>query len=312
MEKKMIISEKREAGLFLFGLGIAIGGAAMFLVILNLYGYSKDAFTIFGKLVAIGIVLFGISMLVTSIKFNQAEELKFEIKNNKLIFKSRVYDLENSFLIVDFEKDKDYGKYRVTLKLEKKDNLKTIFEKIVLNEDEMKEFLKLTKPYRKSDICLFEDKENKIIRYFKGGFVFENRDLLYKDIKWFKTEITQINGPRYLDVEIGLKNGDIISKRLNGSKKEYAQVIYTRMIYENGGKKPQVICKEYKEAKYQGYLFGLNIILFILFIILQSPIMMFIFSGSIIITYLYTSYYDKKYPIRLCYAIKDFSKTVKI
>ncbi len=309
----MIISEKREAGFFLIGLGIAMGGAAMFLFILNLYGYSKDAFTIFGKLIAIGIIILGISIIITAIKFNQAEELKFEIKNNKLIFESRVYNLENSFLIVDFEKDKDYdGKYRVTLKLEKKDNLKTIFEKIVLNEDEMKEFLRLIKPYRKSDICLLEDKENKIIRYFKGGFVFENRDILYKDIKWFKTEITQINGPRYLDVEIGLKNGDIISKRLNGSKKEYAQVIYTQMIYENGGKKPQVICKEYKEAKYTGYLFGLNIILFILFIILQSPIMMFIFFGSTIITYLYTSYYDKKYPTRLCHAIKDFSKTVKI
>jgi len=162
-------------------------------------------------------------------------------------------------LSVEFKEEDEL--YKVSLWLEKDKNTIQIFEDIVFNKDEMHSFLKLIKPYRKTDICLLENKEKleinegktidnelkkdklqenqklengDLITLFNKGLMVEKREILYNEIVGFSANIAKVYEKRYVDINILLKNETTIKARLN-SYDDQAKALYAKRFFELKG-----------------------------------------------------------------------------
>jgi len=224
------IAKKDKKSLLYKGIFLLLGGIALLFYLVNFIGVSEDFLPNFGKLASLVMIIFGIANIYNYDRYSQDYEAYFSIKDNVLKFEEKRYDIKGAFLSIRSLKKEDF--YRVTLWIEKKEEkATTAFEDVVFNTDEMKQFLEMIKPYRKSQECLLDNE--KRVKLFDDGFIFENREILYDEIEKFETKLIKYNESNlYLDINIVLKNGDILDKRLNGGIKEYAKVIYARMKYE--------------------------------------------------------------------------------
>ena len=212
-----------------------------------------------GRFFSLILFIFGLAKIQKYHQFKQEKEAFFEIKDKKVIFNNQEYLLENGYLSVEFKEEDAF--YKVSLWLEKDKNTIQIFEDIVFTKDEMHSFLKLIKPYRKTDICLLENKEKleinegktidnelkkdklqenqklengDLITLFNKGLMVEKREILYSEIANFLANITVVNEKRYVDIDIVLKNKTEIKERLN-SYDDQAKVLYAKRFFELKG-----------------------------------------------------------------------------
>jgi len=208
-----------------------------------------------GRFFSLILLIFGLVKLYKYHQFKQEKEAFFEIKNGKIIYDDKEYPLLKGYLTVEFKEEDEL--YKVSLWLEKDKNTIQIFEDIVFNKDEMHSFLKLIKPYRKTDISLLENKINEektidnelkkdelqenqklengnLITLFNKGLMVEKREILYSEIANFLANITVINEKRYVDIDIVLKNKTEIKERLN-SYDDQTKVLYAKRFFELKG-----------------------------------------------------------------------------
>ena len=255
---KMKISKKANNKFLQLGFTYIIIAVAMFIA-LGYLGKSAKELMGLGRFFALILLIFGLAKIHKFHQFKQEKEETFEIKDKKVIFNNQEYLLENGYLSVEFKEEDEF--YKVSLWLEKDKNTIQIFEDIVFNKDEMHSFLKLIKPYRKTDICLLENKENleineektidnelkkdelqenqklengDLITLFNKGLMVEKREILYSEIANFLANITVINEKRYVDIDIVLKNKTEIKERLN-SYDDQAKALYAKRFFELKG-----------------------------------------------------------------------------
>lgn len=232
----MKIVKKEKTVYFFLGITFVFGGLALLLYFIDTRGAAGDFITVFGKLASIVVVIVGIGYFVLYGRFYQNKNVAISIEDGVLRFEDKSYLLDGSFLTLQMKTTPKKDMYQVTLFLEKNNKSQKIFERIVFNLNEMQEFLKLIKPYRKTKVCLVDEKPYKI-QLFDGGFTYEGREILYDEVQSFDTVFIDTKGIPYLDIEIVLKNGDKIETRLNNGIKEYARAKYASLICQNGGKK---------------------------------------------------------------------------
>jgi hypothetical protein len=217
----MIVSKKNPLYLLISGIIFSIFG---FLLIISV-GNENEFLPVFGKLIGLGLIILGINQIIQYATLYQSSSFKIDIKNNYLIFEDKKYSLKNAYITTEF-KNKDLS--RVTLRIEKENNAKIIFNNVVFNTKELKKLLELIKPYLKhKDITDIE--KNETFKLFKNGFSINNRYFYYDEIEEIKTTLINTSGSYFLDIEIFLKNGEIIDKRLTGGSDEYAKAIFAKL-----------------------------------------------------------------------------------
>ena len=226
----MIIQQKEKPLYFYGGLiAIIIGGFFLF-YLMDYKSESGDFLTVMGKLFSLTCVILGIISALRYDKYRQPKDVSLEIDENNLIYNDKEYPLSESYLTTNYTKSSDF--FRTTLWLEKDDTATEIFKNVVLNLEEMANFLDIIKPYRKSNVCLAKKSRGKIT-LFNGGFIFEKREILYTEIEKFETIIVKTDGRDYLDIEVVLKNGEKIDKRLIDGNHEYAQALYAEILFKD-------------------------------------------------------------------------------
>jgi hypothetical protein len=122
---------------------------------------------------------------------------------------------------------------RLTLRIESEDKVEVVFKNKVFNDKELKELLKLLKPYfkRKNGAEKIEVK-NATLELFDEGFALNNREFYYDEISDIETTLIDNHGTFLLDFKIFLKNGEIVDKRLNGGSDEYAKAIFAKLKHD--------------------------------------------------------------------------------
>ena len=234
IENNVVITKKEKVNYLYAGAALVISGIAVLLYLVETRGASGDFITVFGKLGSLVAIIYGVVYLVRYDRFSQDKDVKFDIEDGNLTFEDKSYPLEESFLTLQFTTTPKKDMYRVTLFLEKEAKAQKIFEHVVFDIDEMAKFLKLIKPYRKTQVCLVSETP-RTIQLFKGGFAYEGREILYDEVEKFDAILVNINATIYLDVKIALKNGDTIEKRLTNGMEEYARAKYASLVFKNGG-----------------------------------------------------------------------------
>ena len=240
----MKIRRKEKKSFLYTGVILLFSGISLLFYLVIFIGVSDDFLPNFGKLSSVIMIIFGIVNLVKYDKYTQAKDVDFTITNNFVNYNGQQYSLKDKFLTIRSAQEKDF--YRVSLWIEQGKTAEKIFEHVVFDIEEMALFLKMIKPYRKSDVCPIENSEK--IKLFENGFIFENQEILYDEIESFDAKRIDINGAKYLDIDIKLKNGQRIDTRLAGGTKEYAKALYANMQYVD----PNIAIK--CNAKYKGLL----------------------------------------------------------
>lgn len=207
-----------------------------------------------GKIIAIILFIVGITKINTYNRTKEEESVNFEIKDSKLFYEDKEYSLNNAYLTIAYEKIDRF--YEASLHLEGANNSIQIFEDIILDNEELNEILNLIKPYRKTEIPLIEKKEEEMdktikeinedkknikldrgehISLFNRGLIIDGQEILYSEIESFISKEEQVRSKFYLDIFITLKNGTVITKRLEYID-EQAKAYYAEIFFNNGGK----------------------------------------------------------------------------
>ncbi len=253
----MKITTKANSEYLQLGVAFIVIAIGLFFALGLLDASAKELMGL-GRFFALVLFIFGVAKIHKFHQFKQEKEAAFEIKNKKVIFNNQEYLLENGYLSVEFKEEDEL--YKVSLWLEKDKKTIQIFEDIVLNKDEMHSFLQLIKPYRKTDICLVENKENaainkktivndkkdnssknqtlekdELIMLFDKGLIINKREIFYSEIVKFLAEMTEFHGKRYVDIEIILKNKAKIKERLS-NQNDHAKALYAKHFFNLQGK----------------------------------------------------------------------------
>ena len=224
----MLIEAKEKPLYFYGGIAAVVSGVFLLYYLMTYHGAAGDFLTVFGKILSVVLIVFGVVYLVKYDRYKQAVDLLFDIREGKLFLNDMTYALENAYLTVSYTKSDEL--FRTSLWLEKDGTTVEIFKHAVLNLEEMANFLTLIKPYRKSDLCLSKEEVGKI-RLFEGGFAFENREIFYNEVEKFDTQWVKMSGQNFLDIHIVLKNSEQIDKRLVDGTQEYAKALYASMLF---------------------------------------------------------------------------------
>jgi len=191
-------------------------------------GTENEFLPVFGKLIGVGFVIFGVNLVIQYFKFYQPLSFLIDIKDDYFIFEGKKYSLKNSKITVEFPRIDPIT--RVTLRIENENRVELIFKNIVFYDKELKELLELIKPYLKhKEIVEKIEEKNETFRLLKDGFAINNREFYYDEVKEIETTLINSNGTYYLDFKVILKNGEIIDKRLIGGSDEYAKAIFAKL-----------------------------------------------------------------------------------
>lgn len=293
----MKITKKEITSLLYRGSVFLFGGLLLLFYLVNFVGVSDDFLPNFGKIASLVFIIVGITDLINYGKYLQDKEVEFIIENNILKYNGQIYPLKEAFLTLQSTQKKDF--FRISLWIERKEQLKQIFENVVFDTDEVVEFLKIIKPYRKTNVCLLESSER--VKLFENGLIFENREILYDEIEKFETKRIEINSREYLDIVIVLKNGYKIEKRLDGGIKEYAKVIYAGMKFDASGLFFEE-CKSYFPPAV-GWIIGIIDVVVVLQLLLGYGLFSSVAVVMFIITILYLAF-NTNDSVELCKEIQ--------
>jgi len=290
---RLVVSKKNTSiyliiGLFLFLFGVWI---------ISSLGYENEFLPVFGKLIGIGIVIFGIFFIVQFVKLSQPDDYEIVIKDDYLLFNDKKFSLQQSKLTIEFLRKEPI--MRVTLRVENKNNTQIVFKNLVFYDTELKELLEMIRPYLKNETLVEKiEEKNETIRLFENGFALNNREFYYHEIKDIQT--TLIDGGTYylLEYKIVLKNGEIIEKKLNDGSSEYAKAIYTKLKLQNI---TTLYCDENKIIS--GYvILGLDIITAILIYFNE---VFWILGGIMFLVTIFYINNNSSYQIELCKKVRE-------
>jgi hypothetical protein len=294
----MKISKKDTVIFFIVGIIFFIFG----LWLINSLGNENEFLPVFGKLIGVGFIIFGVHQVIQYFILSQASSFKIDIKDDYLIFNDKKYSLKNSKITVEFSKKESLT--RVTLRVENENKVEIVFKNLVFEDKELKEFLELIKPYLKHKNIIEDiEEKNETFRLFKDGFALNNREFYYDEIEDIKTTLIDSSGSYYLDIEIFLKSGEIIDKRLINGSNEYAKAIFAKLKHKGD------IIIDCKDDKKLGIyiILAIDIITAILIYINDK----FWILGGIML-FVNTFYFDYKlnssYNLKLCQKVKELSK----
>ncbi len=161
----------------------------------------------------------------------------FDIKNNILYFNKNKFDLQNSYLFFHLYECGD--NITVALYQEKRDKIVTIFSKIIFNRNELLEFLKLIKPYRKFNAFPWDKfNTNSTLYVCRDGFIIDGREIFYSEVKKVDWETTFLHyythKIRTIELYIYLKNDTIVKEIFYDAKwLIYAKILYIHMRVNN-------------------------------------------------------------------------------
>lgn len=300
----MIITKKEKKNYLYGGIVLVIIGGGVLLYLIQTRGSAGDFLTVFGKLASLIGVIIGVVYLVQYNKLYQDKDVKLDIKNDMLTFEGENYSLKDGILSSQFTTTPKKDMYRVTLYLEQENKVKKIFEHIVFDLNEMTEFLKLIKPYRKTQVCLVSTNPYKI-ELFEGGFTYEGREILYDEVEKFDTIFIDASGTTYLDIEIILKNGDKIQTRLINGIEEYARAKYASLLSQSNGKRvPQITCVN---SNFGTVITITDIIIIVLNYFYDCNIFKFFGIAMVIITFLYLLFNTSDVN-KLCEGVRKIQK----
>ena len=222
----MTVSKKNTFIFFIVGIVFFIFGIWL------IDSFKKESWFLgafVGILVGIWSVVVGISMVINFFKLYQAVDVKIDIKDDYLIFEDEKYPLKDAKITVEFPYIDPIT--RVTLRIERKNKIETVFEDLVFYDRELKELLELIKPYLKHKDILEKIEKKETLILFEDGFALNNRDFYFDEVEYIETTLVS-SGTYYLDLKIVLKNGEIISERLTGGSDEYAKAIFLELKYK--------------------------------------------------------------------------------
>ena len=222
----MVIQRKEQPWMLLWGFALFLVGLITLALLMQQKGHV-DILTALGRLMSILMMLAGIGQIVLYAKTNQVEDLTVKIKDDRLFLNQESYNLKGAYLSVELEAKAQ--RYRVTLRLERKKEVKVLFENVVMDEAELKEFLALIRPYRKSDVCL-KDVTGEF-ELMQEGFIIDGREILYNEIKSFQAVEVHSNVGDYVELTIHLKNSDIIITSVSGDAKMRAKPLFAAMRF---------------------------------------------------------------------------------
>ncbi len=218
---------------------IFYGTIGVFALIYIVSGKQKidDIFIFLAFAFAIFLIIKGLWHFIEIKECKQESEYKFDIKNNILYFNKNKFDLQNSYLFFHLNECGD--NISVALYQEKRDKIITIFSKIIFNRNELLEFLKLIKPYRKFNAFPWDKfNTNKTLYVCKDGFIIDGREIFYNEVKKMDWE-TKFNHnmtakTRIVTLYIDLKNGENIMEIFYNAKwLIYAKIFYIHMRVNN-------------------------------------------------------------------------------
>ncbi len=231
-------------------------GAIYLLICIGLFiaiSSSKEDLAVIFRLIAFVLFIFGVAKINSANTTKQEENIDIDIKNDTLTCNNKKFDLNNSHITINTQKIDDF--YKVSLMIETKKDVKTVFEEVIANKDELKELLELIKPYKKTNIDLLKNKINTItketkidkietksipkdIDLFDKGLIVDNQEILYDEIEHFFTDDEKIYSKIYTDIKIELKNGNLIKKRIL-DENDKAKAYYAQIYFENGKSFPR-------------------------------------------------------------------------
>ena len=292
------VSKKNPLILLISGIVLFIFG---FWLIASL-GNENEFLPVFGKLIGVGFIIFGINLVIQYFKFYQPSSFQIDIKDDYLIFEGKKYSLKKSKITVEFPHRDPI--IRVTLRIESENRVEIIFKDIVFYDKELKELLELVKPYLKNEEIVKKiEEKNETLRLFKNGFALNNREFYYDEVKDIKTTLIDSSGTYYLDFKVVLKNGEIIDKRLVGGSDEYAKAIFAKLKHSGE------ILVDCDESKGIGVYIILAIDIITAILIYFNKKFLALGGVMFFVSAFYFDYkMDSSYEIKLCKKIKELFK----
>ena len=259
-------------------------------------GYENEFLPVFGKLVGVGIVIFGIFLIVQFVQLSQPYDYEIAIKDNYLIFNDEKFLLQQSYLTIEFLRKEPI--MRVTLRVESENNTQIVFKNLVFYDTELKMLLEMIKPYLKNETLVEKiEEKNETLRLFENGFALNNREFYYNEVKDIQTTLID-TGTYYLDYKIVLRNGEVIEKRLINGSNEYAKAIYTKLKLQNN---TILYCQENKIIS--GYvILGIDILTAILIYYNET---FWILGGIVFFVNVFYLSSNRSYEIELCKKVRE-------
>jgi len=147
------------------------------------------------KFIGIIIIIFGISFISDGVKYSQNEKI-FEIKNKKIVLNYKEYPLDKLNL-----KILPYKTYK-KVSLFYNRNFKPIFENMLFNKNEFKEFINIIKPYLKEDIQY----EDEVIQIFDNGFSIYGSFFKFDEVEDIKLNYGRKRTGDYIEIILFLKD----------------------------------------------------------------------------------------------------------
>lgn len=289
---KVIVSKKNISLYLIIGILCFIFGVWL----ISSLGYENEFLPVFGKLVGVGIVIFGIFLIVQFVQLSQPYDYEIAIKDNYLIFNDEKFLLQQSYLTIEFLRKEPI--MRVTLRVESENNTQIVFKNLVFYDTELKMLLEMIKPYLKNETLVEKiEEKNETLRLFENGFALNNREFYYNEVKDIQTTLID-TGTYYLDYKIVLRNGEVIEKRLINGSNEYAKAIYTKLKLQNN---TILYCQENKIIS--GYvILGIDILTAILIYYNET---FWILGGIVFFVNVFYLSSNRSYEIELCKKVRE-------
>jgi len=196
----------------------------------NIFIFSAFAFASF-------LIFKGLWHFIEIKECKQESKSLFDIKNDILYFNKNKFDLQNSYLFFHLNECGD--NITVALYQEKRDKIVTIFSKIIFNRNELLEFLKLIRSYRKFNAFPWDKfNTNSTLYVCRDGFIIDGREIFYSEVKkvdWETTFHYEMTARiRIVTFYIYLKNGKRVKGRFDFAEWSiYAKILYIHMRVNN-------------------------------------------------------------------------------